>query len=62
MLSELDPPICRNFVSRNWVSLCEVSDPPLAILIKEFYSNLSIYSEITGGHYLTSGSVVRSLP
>ena len=62
VLSELDPFICRNFVSRNWVSLCEVSDPPLAILIKEFYSNLSIYSEITGGHYLTSGSVVRSLP
>jgi len=40
-------------VSRNWVSLCEVSDPP-ASLIREFYSNLSIYPEMTGGHYLTS--------
>ena len=62
VLSELDPSIRRNFVSRNWVSLCEVFDPPPVALIREFYSNLSIYSEVTGGHYLTSGSVVRSLP
>ena len=41
-------------MSRNWVSLCEASDPPPTTLIREFYSNLSIYSEITGGHYLTS--------
>ena len=54
ILSELDPSICRNFVSSNWVSLCEVFDPPLAALIREFYSNLSIYPEMTGGHYLTS--------
>ena len=49
ILSELDPSI-----RRNWVSLCEVSDPPPAALIREFYSNLSIYPEMTGGHYLTS--------
>ena len=49
-------------MARNWVSLCEVSEPPSATLIREFYSNLSIYSEVTSGHYLTSGSVVRSLP
>ena len=30
ILSELDPSICRNFVSRNWISLCEVSNPPPA--------------------------------
>ena len=53
-LSELDPSIHTNFVSRNWVSLCEVSDPPPTALIKEFYSNHSIYSEIIGDHYLTS--------
>ena len=41
-------------MSRKWVSLCEVSDPPAAALIREFYSNLSIYFEVTGGHYLTS--------
>ena len=37
ILSELDPSICRNFMSRNWVSLHEVSDPLLAALIREFY-------------------------
>ena len=41
-------------MSRNWVSLCEVSNPPPAALIREFYSNLSIYSKVIGGHYLTS--------
>ena len=54
VLSELDPSIRRNFVSRNWVSLCEVSDPPPAAFIREFYSNLYIYLEMTGGYYLTS--------
>ena len=54
VLNELDPSIRRNFVSRNWVSLCEVSDPPLTTLIREFYSNLSVYSKVIGSHYLTS--------
>ena len=54
VLSDLDPSIHRNFVSGNWVSLCEVFDPPLATLIREFYSNLSMYSKVTGGYYLTS--------
>ena len=54
ILSELDPSIRRNFVSRNWISLCEVSNASLATLIKEFYSNLSIYLEMTGGLCLTS--------
>ena len=53
-MSELDPYIHWNFVSRNWVSLCEVSNPPPPALIREFYSNLSVYSEFTCGHYLTS--------
>ena len=54
ILSELDPSMWRNFESRNWVSLCEVFDPPPAALIREFYFNLSVYSEVTGGHCLTS--------
>ena len=29
-------------------------DPPAVALIREFYSNLSIYSEVTSGPYLTS--------
>ena len=41
-------------MSRNWVSLCDVSDLPLAALIREFYSNLSVYFGATGSHYLTS--------
>ena len=49
-------------MSRNWVSLHEVSDPPPVALIREFYSNLSVYSKVTSDHYLTSGFVVRSLP
>ena len=54
VLDELDPSIRRNLVSRNWASLCDVSDPPPIALIREFYSNLSIYPEDTGGHYLTT--------
>ena len=53
-LCELDPSIHRNFVSRNWVSLCEVFNPPPVALIREFYSNLSVYFEVTGGYYLTT--------
>ena len=40
-LDELDPKIRRNFESRNWLSICEVSDPHSATLIRAFYSNLS---------------------
>ena len=39
---------------RNWVSFCDVSDPPPAALIREFYSNLSVYFEDRGGYYLTT--------
>ena len=54
VLSELDPSICKTFMARNWVSLCEVSEPLATALIREFYSNLSVYSEFTGGHYLAT--------
>ena len=40
-LDELDPKIHRNFESRNWLSIYEVLNPPLATLIREFYSSLS---------------------
>ena len=33
VLSELDPSIHRNSMSSNWVSLCEVSNPPPPALI-----------------------------
>ena len=54
VLYELDPSICRSQVSRNWVSLCDVSHPPPTTIIREFYSNLSILSVDTGCHYLTT--------
>ena len=54
VLDQLDPSIYRNLVSRNWVSLCDVFDPSLATLIREFYSNFSIYHKDTSGHYLTT--------
>ena len=41
-------------MSRNWESLCDVSNPPPVALIKKFYSNLSVYSKDTCGHYLTT--------
>ena len=34
--------------------MCEVFHPPPAALFREFYSNLFVYSEDIGGHYLTS--------
>ena len=53
-IDELDPSIRRNLVSRNWGSLCDVSHPPPTALIKEFYSNLSVYSKDIDDHYLTT--------
>ena len=41
-------------MSRNWVSLYDISHPPPAALIREFYLNLSVYFEDLGGHYLTT--------
>ena len=34
--------------------MCEVSHLPIAALIREFYTNLFVYSEDIGDHYLTS--------
>ena len=50
VLSELDPSIRRTFAARNWISLCEVLELPPTALIREFYSNLSVYSEVTDAH------------
>ena len=54
VLDELDPSIRRNPEFRNWLFLCEVSDPPLAALIREFYWNLSIHLDDASGHRLTT--------
>ena len=70
MLDELDPKIKRNFKRRGWLSLLDISHPPLAALIKEFYSNLSVHSDdsntqyvmswIRGDEYVITPSVVAS--
>ena len=43
-----------NLQSRNWLSLCSNFVHPPAALIREFYSNISIHSDDSGGHYLTT--------
>ena len=40
----LDGEIKRNFERRGWLPLLDISHPPLATLIREFYSNLSVHS------------------
>ena len=40
----LDPEIRRNLERRGWLPLLDISHPPLATLIREFYSNLSVQS------------------
>ena len=44
MLDELDGEIRRNFERKGWLPLLDISHPPPAALIREFYSNLSIHS------------------
>ena len=65
ILDELDPEICRNFKSRGWLLLLDISHPPLAVLIREFYSNLSIHSNdhntIRGEKYVITPSVVATV-
>ena len=44
ILDALDGEIRRNFDRRGRLPLLDVDHPPLATLIKEFYSNLSVHS------------------
>ena len=44
VLDELDLKIRRNFERRSWLPLLDVNHPPLATLIREFYSNLFVHS------------------
>ena len=67
VLDELDLEIRRNFERRGWLPLLDVDHLPLATLIKEFYSNLSVHSYdsntqvkswIRGEEYTITPSVV----
>ena len=44
VLDELDSEIRRNFEHRGWLPLMDINHPPPAILIREFYLNLSVHS------------------
>ena len=69
MLDELDGEIRRNFDHRGWLPLLDVDHPPLATLIREFNSNLSVHSYdfntfvrswIQGDKYTITPSVVAN--
>ena len=44
LLDDLDGEIRRNFERSGWLPLLDISHPPPATLIREFYSNLSVHS------------------
>ena len=54
VLDELDPEVRRNFERRDWLPLLDISHPPLAALIREFYLNLSVHSDDSNNHYVMS--------
>ena len=69
MLDELDGEIRKNFKHRRWLPLLDISHPPPATLIREFYSNLSVHSYdsntfvrswIWGEEYTITPSVVAA--
>ena len=54
MLDELDPKIRKNFECRGWLPLLDVDHPPLATLIREFYSNLFVHFDDSNTQYVMS--------
>ena len=70
ILDEVNPKIRRSFDCRGWLPLLDVGHPSLDILIKEFYSNLSVHSTssniqfvkswIRGEEYVITPQVVAS--
>ena len=54
VLDELDLETRRNFERRGWFPLMDIDHPPLAILIREFYSNLSVHSNDSNTQFVKS--------
>ena len=54
ILDELDHEIRRNFKSRGWLPLLDISHHPPVVLIREFYSNLSVHSNDSNTQYVKS--------
>ena len=53
-LDDLDHFVKKNLESRSWLPLYFGFEFPLVALIREFYSNLSIHSTSSSGHFLTT--------
>ena len=53
ILDEVNPAIRANLEFRSWLSLLEIDHPPLTVLIREFFSNLSC-------HIYDSNTIIRS--
>ena len=68
ILDEVDRKIHRSFNRRGWLPLLDVDHPPSAVLIREFFSNLSVHctssniqfvkSWIRGEEYVITPQVV----
>ena len=54
VIDELDPEIRRNFEHKIWLPLLDISHPPPAALIREFYSNLSVHFNDSSTQYVMS--------
>ena len=70
ILDEVDLEICMSFNHKGWLPLLDVDHFPQAVLIREFYSNLSVHSTssniqfvnswIRGEEYVITPQVVAS--
>ena len=54
VLDEVDPEIRRSFDCRDWWRLFDVDHPHSAVLIREFYSNLSVHSTSSNIQFVKS--------
>ena len=54
ILDEVDPEIRRSFDRRGWLPLLDVDHPSPAVLIREFYSNLSVHSTSSNIQFVKS--------
>ena len=54
ILDEVDLEIRRSFDRSGWLPLLDVDHPPPTVLIREFYSNLSVRFDDSNVQYVTS--------
>ena len=54
ILDEVDLEIHRSFDCRGWLPLLDENHPPPAVLIREFYLNLSVHSTSSNIQFMKS--------